>query len=181
MKKRAKPPNDLPAPPLPVPGPSEYDEDIEASPPTAWLTEIDWAKRNQLGPLVKSLRAGKPIGQEDGELYDFLADLLDEEIKMPRGTPPEYEDWTFGQIGPRFPDDMCKIKKSYQPKCQQAAFVWHHIAEAQRTGLGAGKARSEAIERAQREFRLTAKQQEELEKWLFERSTKDRRRLAALK
>lgn len=177
--KRPKPTNDLPAPPLPVPGPSEYDDDFDAS-PTAWGTEIDWAKRGQPGPLVKSLRAGKAIGEEDGELYHFLADVIERRFRPPRGKPPKYEDWTFGLVGPRLPDDLCKVRKSYQRICQLAGFVWHHKAEARRRGLGAGEAFSEAIERAQREFRLTDKQQEKLETWLS-RSTSERRRLAALK
>jgi len=153
------------------------DDDFEPPPPTAWGDEIDWATRGQFGPLVRSLRAGKPIGDNDGELYCLLAELIGGQFRRGKGKPPEYEKWTFGQVGPDLSRDVCRVKKSYAALCSRAAFVWHRKAELQRKGTRAGDALAGAIEKAQLEFRLTEKQQDDLEKWLA-RSTGERRRLA---
>jgi hypothetical protein len=160
----------VPAQP-PLPGP--YDEDFEAPPDSAWSVEMRWAEKGQYQPLSDSIRAGKPIADDDWEVREFLADYLASKIRRSKKRPPDYVEWTFGNVGPNFPDDFVTIKKHFKPRCDMAQWLWKYEEEF-------GVSRAEALEKARKEFKLSEKGLEELAAWL-NMSSKRRRELAVLK
>jgi hypothetical protein len=88
------------APLPPPPQPSSDDEDAhdntsaaEAQLTMAWQDALSWAKRGDRRSLVEMLRGNHVL--DDREVRNFLADLLENKEKRPRGKPAIRPKYTF--------------------------------------------------------------------------------------
>lgn len=172
---------DIPPPQPPAPGPYYEDEEFEHPTPPAWMEEMRWAEMGQYDPLIKSLRAGKPLDpEEDWEVLKFLADHLDGKIKRPRRRPPEYSERTWGAVGPNSGPvwDVDLIKKGYAAICDAASRVWALEKAAKSNGKPAEQRRHDALEQVASEMKLSPHDKKKLVTWL-NRSTAQRRQKAA--
>ena len=150
--------------PLPVP----YDPDSESPPTDTWLGELFYAEEGQLEPLVDALRSGKAIpANEEWPLREFLSAIISRERKLPKRRP--YHDRTWGQIGPKVPEDFTIIKKSYAGVCAAAGEVWKLKAS--------GMSHRKALEAAWEKFGIESEAAREQVADFLRRSIKDRKRL----
>lgn len=89
----------LPIPPLPGPPLSDeqeaaHDRDAaEAQISIAWRDALDWAKRGDRRSLAAMLRGEHSL--DDMYVRAFLADVLEEKEKRPRGKPTRRPQHTF--------------------------------------------------------------------------------------
>lgn len=89
------------SPKLPLPGPPLSDEEeaardrdaAAAQLSIAWQDALDWAKRGDRRSLVAMLRGEYSL--DDVDVRAFLADLLEEKEKRPRGKPARRPQHTF--------------------------------------------------------------------------------------
>jgi hypothetical protein len=89
----------LPKPPAPGSWSDEDDQArdqdaAEAQISLAWQDALAWAQRGDLQPLAGLLRSDNSL-QDNREVRNFLADLLDGKVKRPRGKPARRPKMTF--------------------------------------------------------------------------------------
>ncbi|MDN5006152.1 hypothetical protein ACFQZO_35470 [Bradyrhizobium sp. GCM10027634] len=92
MSKHPKPP--LPSAPLSDEEQAAHDKDAAAAQISiAWQDALDWAKRGDRRSLVAMLRSEHLL--DDNDVRSFLADVLEDKEKRPRGKPARRPQHTF--------------------------------------------------------------------------------------